>query len=90
MESGYLAGLRGRRQARVGPVVPAQRHAAGQDFVVEFQAEDRHEHGGGKVVGGRPGWPAKRGKDPLLWKPQQAASWACEEEAEESSRSRGR
>lgn len=38
---------------------------------------------------GLSGWLAKRGKDPLLWKPQQAASRACEAVAEESSLSRG-
>lgn len=40
---------------------------------------------------GLSGRPAKRGKDPLLWKPQQAASRACEEEAEgKQPLSRGR
>lgn len=52
----YLARLRGGRQAGVRPVVPAQRHHAGQDLVVELQREHGHQHDGRGAAGrGTPG-----------------------------------
>lgn len=41
---GYLASLRGRREAGVGAVVAAQRHHARQDLVVQLEREDGHQH----------------------------------------------